>query len=138
MNSTARGLTRPDGREPALYASTRPAPCMRAKASAIWLRLLFSTQTNTTRFRAGSVMENSSVEVITCRLLVPLVSPLASAALDGVDLNTGGVLVHVVPPQQLRQLGVNSRRPSATAGGRRHRRRATTRLVLYLGVSVQV
>src|SRR5947209_8515377 len=50
MNSTARGLIRPDGREPALNASTVPAPWMRAKASAIWLRLLFSTQTKTMRF----------------------------------------------------------------------------------------
>src|SRR5437764_14811144 len=44
------GLTRPEGREPALCASTRPWPWMRAKASAIWLRLEFSTQTNRTCF----------------------------------------------------------------------------------------
>src|SRR3954454_20215120 len=53
MASMALGLTRPEGREPALWASTRPAPWMRAKASAIWLRLLFSTQTNRTR-RGGT------------------------------------------------------------------------------------
>jgi len=45
-------LTFPDGREPALYASTFPGPWMRAKASAIWLRLEFSTQTKITRFIA--------------------------------------------------------------------------------------
>src|SRR6266536_2098412 len=60
MASTAFGWTRPAGREPALYASTQPAPYMRAKASAIWLRLQFSTQMNKTRFGRwgcpGSVM----------------------------------------------------------------------------------
>src|SRR6266705_529272 len=52
MASMARALILPEGREPALKASTRPAPCRRAKASAIWLRLLFSTQTK--RIRIGS------------------------------------------------------------------------------------
>src|SRR5690349_10260516 len=50
MNCTARGLMRPDGAEPALHASTASPPWRRAKASAIWLRLAFSTQTNRTRF----------------------------------------------------------------------------------------
>ena len=46
-------LTRPDGREPALRASTPAPPKRRANASAIWLRLEFSTHTNSTRFKAG-------------------------------------------------------------------------------------
>src|SRR5690349_9110456 len=50
MNSTARGLMRPEGAEPALDASTASPPCMRANASAIWLRFAFSTHTNRTRF----------------------------------------------------------------------------------------
>src|SRR5687767_7280802 len=49
MAATAFGLTRPDGRDPAECASTSGPPYMRANASAIWLRLEFSTQTNTTR-----------------------------------------------------------------------------------------
>src|SRR5678815_28898 len=51
--ATARGLTRVAGRDPALSAISNPAPCMRAKPSAIWLRLEFSRQTNSTRGRAG-------------------------------------------------------------------------------------
>src|SRR5881392_3187283 len=47
----ARGLILPDGREPALYASMPSPPCRRANASAIWLRLLFSTQTKSIRIR---------------------------------------------------------------------------------------
>jgi hypothetical protein len=35
MTSIAVALTTPDGREPALWASTLSAPCMRANASAI-------------------------------------------------------------------------------------------------------
>src|SRR5690606_10071843 len=54
MKRIAFGLIRPDGREPALNASTSAPPCMRANASAIWLRLAFSTQTNNTRFIAAS------------------------------------------------------------------------------------
>src|SRR6185437_5251753 len=50
MKRTAFGWIRPDGAEPALKASIAPTPWMRAKASAIWLRLAFSTQTNRTRF----------------------------------------------------------------------------------------
>src|SRR5215468_11003033 len=50
MASIALGFTRPEGREPALCASTFPAPCIRANASAIWLRFEFSTQTKMTRF----------------------------------------------------------------------------------------
>src|SRR5947207_2921863 len=50
MAATALGFTRPDGREPALNASTLPAPWTRANASAIWLRFEFSTQTKSTRF----------------------------------------------------------------------------------------
>src|SRR3546814_3882806 len=50
MKRTAFGLIRPDGRDPALRASTCAPPCMRAKASAIWLRLEFSMQTKRTRF----------------------------------------------------------------------------------------
>jgi|GEM_PF-2235410 len=46
----ALGLTTPDGRDPALYASIDAPPSIRANASAIWLRLEFSTQTNSTRF----------------------------------------------------------------------------------------
>src|SRR2546428_368159 len=49
MASIALGLIGPDGREPALNAATPPPLCMRANASAIWLRLEFSTQTNTIR-----------------------------------------------------------------------------------------
>ena len=50
MNRIAFGLIRPDGFEPALSASTASPPWRRAKASAIWLRLEFSTHTNSTRF----------------------------------------------------------------------------------------
>ena len=46
MAATALALTTPDGREPALYATTCAPPCMAAKACAIWLRLAFSTHTN--------------------------------------------------------------------------------------------
>src|SRR5687767_7951993 len=49
MEAIARGLTTPDGAEPALYASTTSPPSMRAKASAIWLRFELWTQTNRTR-----------------------------------------------------------------------------------------
>src|SRR5689334_6253584 len=48
MNSTARGLITPDGRDPALNASMASPPRARANASAIWLRFEFSTQTNRT------------------------------------------------------------------------------------------
>src|SRR5215203_1466346 len=50
MISIAFGFTFPDGREPAEKASTFPPPCIRANASAIWLRQEFSTHTNKTRF----------------------------------------------------------------------------------------
>src|SRR6478735_313599 len=50
MKRMAFGFTTPEGREPALNASTSAPPSMRANASAIWLRLAFSTQTNNTRF----------------------------------------------------------------------------------------
>src|SRR5687768_15311768 len=46
MIATALGLTAPDGRDPALQAST-PA-ILRANASASWLRQEFSTQTKST------------------------------------------------------------------------------------------
>src|SRR5262245_56943066 len=52
MAATAFGLTTPDGRDPALYASTDDPPNMRANASAIWLRLAFSTHTNSNRLTA--------------------------------------------------------------------------------------
>src|SRR5205085_11872128 len=45
MNCTARGWTSPAGREPALAATTRPPPSVRAKPSAICDRQEFSTQT---------------------------------------------------------------------------------------------
>src|SRR4051794_24525581 len=51
----AFGLTRPDGREPALYTSTLAPPWMRANACAIWLRQEFSTQTNRMRFGEAEV-----------------------------------------------------------------------------------
>src|SRR5690242_15026579 len=57
MKRTALGLTTPDGREPALSASTPSPPCRRAKACAIWLRLAFSTHTNSTRL-SGADMES--------------------------------------------------------------------------------
>src|ERR1051326_6207625 len=50
MAAIALGLMRPDGREPALNASTRSPPWIWANASAIWLRFEFSTQTKITRF----------------------------------------------------------------------------------------
>src|SRR5690606_26728286 len=50
MKRTALGLMTPDGLDPALIASTASPPCMRANASAIWLRLAFSTHTKRTRF----------------------------------------------------------------------------------------
>src|SRR5678815_1462103 len=57
MKRTAFGFTTPEGREPALNASTSGPPSIRAKASAIWLRLEFSTQTNRTRFIEVIAME---------------------------------------------------------------------------------
>src|SRR6185312_5395371 len=50
MKRTAFGLILPAGAEPALSASTASPPWICAKASAIWLRLAFSTQTNRMRF----------------------------------------------------------------------------------------
>src|SRR5437667_12845008 len=64
MNATALGLTWPEGREPPLCGSTASPPCMRAKASAIWLRLLFSMQTKRTRLvihRLQKLMQASAV-----------------------------------------------------------------------------
>src|SRR2546428_1303126 len=61
MDSIAFGLTCPDGLEPALYGSIAPAPCIRANASAIWLRHEFSTHTNSTRFIARQVPPVSSL-----------------------------------------------------------------------------
>src|SRR5688572_27552675 len=52
MKRVALGLTWPEGLEPALSASTLSPPWIWAKASAIWLRFEFSTQTNSTRFLA--------------------------------------------------------------------------------------
>src|SRR5687768_1333532 len=52
--ATAFGLTFPDGFDPALQASIVSPPSIRANASAIWLRLEFSTQTNRTRFIRSS------------------------------------------------------------------------------------
>src|SRR5438270_5601047 len=101
MAATARGLICPDGREPALTASTRPPPWRRAKASAIWLRLLFSTQTKRTRFGRSPVMAGS----------------LASAGLEGIDLHAGGVVVDVVAAKQIGEAAVDVRlrfgRPAA-------------------------
>lgn len=51
----ALGLIRPDGRDPALKACMEDAPSIRAKASAIWLRLEFSTQTKRIDF-VGDIM----------------------------------------------------------------------------------
>src|SRR5262249_34159266 len=59
MKATARALTCPDGREPALCASTQPCPCSRANASAIWLRQEFSTHTN--RMRHGEDISGISL-----------------------------------------------------------------------------
>src|SRR5687768_13057178 len=59
MKRIAFGLITPDGFEPALKASTASSPWICAKASAIWLRLAFSTQTKRTRFFA--VMESGPV-----------------------------------------------------------------------------
>jgi len=50
IDAIAFGFTTPDGREPALKASTASPPCIRANASAIWLRQEFSTQTNKSLF----------------------------------------------------------------------------------------
>src|SRR5688572_25023510 len=50
MKRIAFGLMTPEGREPALIASTPSPPSIRANASAIWLRLAFSTHTKRTRF----------------------------------------------------------------------------------------
>ena len=48
MKAAARGLTWPEGREPALWAMTRPGPNDRANPSAICDRQEFSTQTKST------------------------------------------------------------------------------------------
>src|SRR6478672_11937462 len=60
MKRMAFGFTTPEGREPALNASTSAPPSMRANASAIWLRLAFSTQTNNTRFISNTPRPASS------------------------------------------------------------------------------
>src|SRR5688500_8754254 len=69
MKRSAFGLITPEGREPALCASTPAPPWTRANASAIWLRLEFSTQTNNTRFigapwvvRIGSVRASGAAQ----------------------------------------------------------------------------
>jgi hypothetical protein len=46
----AFGFIIPDGFDPELNASTFPSPYILAKASLIWLRLLFSTQTKSIFF----------------------------------------------------------------------------------------
>jgi hypothetical protein len=53
MASTAFGLIRPDGREPALNASTGPATCILANVSVIWLLFEFSTQAGPVRATFG-------------------------------------------------------------------------------------
>src|ERR1044071_8066420 len=63
MNWTARGLPRPDGREPALKASTRSPPCRRANASAIWLRQEFSTHTKSTRLAPPSASSGPAIVI---------------------------------------------------------------------------
>src|SRR4249919_1178320 len=62
MKRTAFGLITPEGLEPALSASTALPPWMRAKASAIWLRLEFSTQTNSTRFIGTSAATGADAD----------------------------------------------------------------------------
>src|SRR2546422_11322977 len=61
MDAIALRLTCPEGLEPALYGSIAPAPCIRAKASAIWLRHEFSTHTNSTRFIVKEIRPASSL-----------------------------------------------------------------------------
>jgi hypothetical protein len=51
MKRMAFGLICPDGPESALRASMASPPWICANASAIWLRLEFSTQTTRARFR---------------------------------------------------------------------------------------
>src|SRR6185312_9698509 len=78
MKRTAFGWIRPDGAEPALKASTASPPWMRAKASAIWLRLAFSTQTNRTRF-IGSGSWHGDLGTASCESLRALVDGRAAA-----------------------------------------------------------
>src|SRR6185312_1870372 len=90
MKRTAFGWIRPDGAEPALKASTASPPWMRAKASAIWLRLAFSTQTNRTRF-IGSGSWHGDLGTASCESLRALVDGRSAAA--GIRRAAGGALV---------------------------------------------
>src|SRR5947199_3435640 len=88
MKATARGLTTPEGREPALWASTPSPPWRRANASAIWLRLAFSTHTKRMRGRVDTRSTPGGG---------------APSRLQGVDLDAGRVVVDVVAGEQLGQ-----------------------------------
>src|SRR6185312_7079440 len=90
MKRTAFGWIRPDGAEPALRASIAPPPWMRAKASAIWLRLAFSTQTNRTRF-IGSGSWHGDLGTASCESPRALVDGRSAAA--GIWRAAGGALV---------------------------------------------
>src|SRR6185312_10801992 len=87
MKRTAFGWIRPDGAEPALRASIAPPPWMRAKASAIWLRLAFSTQTNRTRF-IGSGSWHGDLGTASCESLRALVDGRSATA--GIRRAVGG------------------------------------------------
>src|SRR5437660_7922769 len=102
MKSMARGLIRPQEGAPALHASTRQWPCSRGKASAIWLRLRFSTHKEDTLrgcwIAHGALSEAEQLGV------APAVGPrLRLARLDSVDLDARGVLVDVVHAEQCGQ-----------------------------------
>src|SRR5208282_2954142 len=75
MASIALGLIRPDGREPALNASTFSAPWIRANASAIWLRFEFSTHTKTTFFTSNPPSVASGTPSICPYLTTPAPTP---------------------------------------------------------------
>src|SRR6185312_5931205 len=87
MKRTAFGWIRPDGAEPALKASIAPPPWMRAKASAIWLRLAFSTQTNRMRF-IGSGSWHGDLGTASCESPRALVDGRSATA--GIRRAAGG------------------------------------------------
>jgi hypothetical protein len=81
MNWTARGLTCPEGRDPALWAETRPPPWARAKPSAIWERHEFSMQTKRSAGRAVVTPTIVTVALETVHRYLPRVRGIAARTL---------------------------------------------------------
>src|SRR5207249_7301284 len=110
MAAMALGWTAFAGRQPALCASTRSPPYIRANASAIWLRLQFSLQTKRTHTGRS-------------RSIAPL--PLRQTCLGAVrflvfdfqGLRWGTKGVFIIPHQLCQPGSVNSLRPNTSVFG---------------------